>query len=97
MGVHDISAFIDYILMVTNKSKVFYIGHSSGSTSYLAFAADRPEYSEKIKLAVLKAPAAIFTRTTPGVIELNDVLLPIQVIISSVVNSLLSKKQKLPI
>lgn len=72
VGTHDIPAFTDYILEVTNKRKVFYIGHSSGSTSYLAFAAERPEYNEKIHLAVLMAPSAILTNPIPGIVPLNN-------------------------
>lgn len=84
IGIYDIVANIDYILRVTKKKKLYFIGHSSGGSSYLALAADRPEYNYKIKVAALLAPAAIFGKTFPGLRQLNDFLLPAMVIFFSI-------------
>lgn len=79
IAIYDITANIDYILRITNRKKLYYIGHSSGSTSYLAFAADRPEYADKIKVAALLAPSAIFLKPIPALSQLNLFLLPLMV------------------
>ncbi|XP_060521109.1 lipase 1-like isoform X2 [Cylas formicarius] len=58
VGVYDLPAAIDHILTVTNKSKLFYVGHSQGSTVYLVLTTQRPEYNDKIALGVNLAPSA---------------------------------------
>ncbi|KAJ8922165.1 hypothetical protein NQ315_004100 [Exocentrus adspersus] len=59
VAVSDTPSAIDYILKVTNKTKLFYFGHSQGSTSYFAFASERPEYNSKINIAVNSAPSCL--------------------------------------
>lgn len=49
---------IDFVLNHTNTSKVFYIGHSQGTSSILVLLSTRPEYNDKIIQAHLFAPAA---------------------------------------
>jgi lysosomal acid lipase/cholesteryl ester hydrolase len=44
MGTHDVPAFIDKIKSVTGKSQVSYMGHSEGSTQFLAGASLKPDY-----------------------------------------------------
>ncbi|XP_057653799.1 gastric triacylglycerol lipase-like [Diorhabda carinulata] len=57
-GYYDLPAKIDYIIEKTGQKKVFYIGHSQGTTQFFAMAALRPEYNEKIALMVALAPVA---------------------------------------
>lgn len=49
---------IDYVLQQTGEEKLFYIGHSQGTTSFFVMASTRPEYNEKIRLMVALAPVA---------------------------------------
>lgn len=56
MGYYDATAIIDYILQVNGQEKVFYIGHSQGTTAFFAMAAARPEYNDKIRLMSALAP-----------------------------------------
>lgn len=49
---------IDYVLEITGQEKLFYIGHSQGTTSFWVMGAERPEYNDKIKLMVALAPIA---------------------------------------
>lgn len=63
MGYYDIPAFINLILAVTNQEKLFYIGHSQGTTSFYTMASQRPEYNEKIRLMVSLAPIAFMSNT----------------------------------
>lgn len=61
MGIFDHPAIIDYILYKTGFPKLYYIGHSQGTTSLLVLLSERPEYNEKMYAASLMAPAAYFT------------------------------------
>ena len=73
MGVYDIPAAIDYILNVTSAQKLIYIGHSLGTTTFYAFATNRPEYSDKIVAQISMAPVAAIPHTT----SIFRVLVPI--------------------
>lgn len=57
IGIYDLPAKIDYILMVTEKTKLYYIGYSQGVTAFMIMCAERPEYNEKIIVANMLAPA----------------------------------------
>ncbi|CAH1179210.1 unnamed protein product [Phaedon cochleariae] len=60
IGVYDIPAIIDYILGVTQKRSLHYIGHSQGATAMFVMGSERPEYNAKVKVAVALAPSALF-------------------------------------
>ena len=59
MGKYDIPAMIDKIMENTSQEKIFYIGHSMGTTGFMVMANDRPEYQDKIHLASFLAPVAV--------------------------------------
>jgi pimeloyl-ACP methyl ester carboxylesterase len=61
MGTHDVPAEIDHILGKTGQNKLYYIGHSMGSTMFFVMMSQRPEYNEKIQAMIAFAPAAYFT------------------------------------
>lgn len=61
IGYYDVPASIDYVLQKTNQESLIYIGHSQGTTSFYVMASERPEYNEKVKLAVSMAPVAFMT------------------------------------
>lgn len=57
MGTKDTPKVIDYILKLTNQTKISFIGHSQGSTQLMAGAALLPAYyQQKIKVAIMLAP-----------------------------------------
>ena len=58
MGYYDLPALIDYILKVTNQDKVYYVGHSMGTTMFFVMGATRPEYMSKVRLFVAMSPVA---------------------------------------
>ncbi|XP_030383094.1 lipase 1 isoform X2 [Scaptodrosophila lebanonensis] len=60
VGIYDLTASIDYVLGKTNFKKLHYIGHSQGTTSFLALGSDRPAYMKKIKAMHALAPPAFF-------------------------------------
>lgn len=70
MGYYDLPAFIDYVLAATNQEKLFYIGHSQGTTSFFSMAAQRPEYNNKIRLSVSLAPVAFMSHTTHPILKI---------------------------
>ncbi|KPI95464.1 Lipase 1 [Papilio xuthus] len=59
-GNYDVPAVIDYVLNVTSELKLFYIGHSQGTTDFFIMASLRPEYNSKIYLSIQLAPIAWF-------------------------------------
>lgn len=61
IGKFDLAASIDYVLKNTSFSKVHYIGHSQGTTAFFVLASERPQYNDKISLAIALAPAAFLT------------------------------------
>lgn len=61
LGVYDHPAVIDYVLSLTNDTKVYYAGHSQGTTSLLVLLSKRPEYNQKIRVSSLMAPIAFET------------------------------------
>jgi len=63
MGTYDVPAQIDRILMTTGQQKLFYIGHSMGTTMFFVMLSQRPEYNEKIHAMIALAPVAFFTPT----------------------------------
>lgn len=62
MGKYDLPATIDYILNETNAQKIYYVGHSQGGTSLYTVMSLRPEYNEKVHLAVLLGPGGLMGR-----------------------------------
>ncbi|KAI5700536.1 hypothetical protein M8J75_000227 [Diaphorina citri] len=63
MGKFDVPSLIDYILTrKPGQSRIFYIGHSLGTTMFFAMCNTRPEYNDKIHLMIGLAPAAYFSR-----------------------------------
>ena len=58
IAVRDLPAMIDYTLSHTGQSKLHYIGHSMGTTAYLALISEIPSYNSKIISCQLLAPAA---------------------------------------
>ncbi|XP_053598432.1 uncharacterized protein LOC103570049 [Microplitis demolitor] len=58
IALYDISGMIDYALNATNEKTIYYVGHSMGSTVSYVLLSIRPEYNDKIKLAISLAPVA---------------------------------------
>ena len=49
---------INKTLETTGQQKLFYIGHSMGTTGFMVMSVMRPEMNDKIELANLMAPVA---------------------------------------
>lgn len=60
IGFYDLPAMLDYTLNSTKSSKLFYVGHSQGTTSLLVLLSSRPEYNDKIIQGHLMAVSGNF-------------------------------------
>ena len=49
---------INKVLETTKQEKLFYVGHSMGTTAFMAMAATKPEMREKIIMGNLLSPVA---------------------------------------
>ena len=56
MGSVDLPAMLNYVLTYTGEDKIFYAGHSMGTTSFMVMANTHPEMNDKIVLANFVAP-----------------------------------------
>ncbi len=56
MGIYDIPAVTQRIIEVSGNDKIFYIGHSQGSTQYMVSLSELPEMNDKIIAGFLLAP-----------------------------------------
>lgn len=64
MALFDIPACIDYIRNVTGQDKIFYAGHSMGTTTILALLSAVPEYNDRLKAVIALAPVANVSHIT---------------------------------
>ncbi|KAL1501107.1 hypothetical protein ABEB36_006494 [Hypothenemus hampei] len=64
IGLYDLPATINYILKITGKDKLYYVGHSQGGTSCLVLLSSIDEMNGKLTAAALLAPAAYFEDQT---------------------------------
>lgn len=55
-GIYDLPAMIDLALNVSGQTKVYYVGHSQGTTSFFVLCSERPEYNQKIAAQFSLAP-----------------------------------------
>lgn len=58
IGIYDLSASMDFILQHTNRSGLYYVGHSQGATTMYVLISMFPEYNDKILYYIHMAPLA---------------------------------------
>ena len=49
---------LNYVMNVTGKEKIQYVGHSMGTTTFMALNTMDQSWADKVELAVLLAPIA---------------------------------------
>lgn len=68
IGLYDLPKMIDHILETTGKSKMQYIGHSQGGTTFFVMASEKPEFNDKISLMQGLGPAAYLAHAKSPVV-----------------------------
>ncbi|CAL8080467.1 unnamed protein product [Orchesella dallaii] len=58
MGVYDLPAVLDKIKEVTGNDRIYYVGHSMGTTAYFVGLSEKPELNDRIIAAYLLSPVA---------------------------------------
>lgn len=79
LGVYDLPAVIDFILKITEYSKLDVVGYSLGATVSFACLSDKPEYNDKINKLALIAPATNFATSPVAAVvkQFSEILLVI--------------------
>lgn len=57
-GQYDVPAMIDYILHITKRPDLLYLGYSQGTTEFFVFNELYPEYESKVRAMFAMAPIA---------------------------------------
>ncbi|XP_069680361.1 lipase 3-like [Periplaneta americana] len=66
MGVFDLPAVLDYVLAATRQPRLYYIGHSMGTTMFYILLSERPQYNDKVRAMISLSPVAFLSHiTTP--------------------------------
>uniref|UniRef100_A0A8D8Z5Q4 Gastric triacylglycerol lipase n=1 Tax=Cacopsylla melanoneura TaxID=428564 RepID=A0A8D8Z5Q4_9HEMI len=86
MGLYDIPAVIDFILLKTGQDCLSYIGHSMGTTMFYAMMSLRPEFNRKIAGQISLAPIAYVSRMTSIVRYLSPVSAELEVLLKYFTN-----------
>ena len=79
MGSYDVPAIINYILTVTRRTKVIYIGHSMGCAVFFVAMVTHPELNDKIELMMALAPATSLAHMTSPIRYFAPFVGPLQV------------------
>ncbi|XP_077206484.1 lipase member M-like [Paroedura picta] len=70
MGIYDLSAMTDFILLKTGEEKIYYAGHAQGSSiGFVAFSVV-PQLAEKVKMLFALGPVYTFMYTKCPVLQL---------------------------
>jgi len=58
MAKYDLPAELNYVMNITGKEKIYYVGHSMGSTTFMTMNSLDQSWADKVELAVFLGPAA---------------------------------------
>merc|ERR1719209_2901889 len=59
MAKYDLPTELNFVMNHTSSQKIYYVGHSMGTTTYMAMNSLDPTWADKVELAVLLAPVAL--------------------------------------
>lgn len=63
IALHDLPTMIDFVLKTSNQEKMYYVGHSQGTTAFFALASSRPQYNNKIIMMYALSPMVYMSNT----------------------------------
>ncbi|EZA48594.1 hypothetical protein DMN91_011689 [Ooceraea biroi] len=69
VGMRDLPATIDHILQITGQEKLFYLGHSQGTTAFFVMASELPKYQDKVHAMFAMAPATYCGRMPSPIMQ----------------------------
>ncbi|XP_014598773.1 PREDICTED: lipase 3-like [Polistes canadensis] len=69
IGLHDVPQSIDYALNYTKSRKLFYIGHSMGTSASYVMLSMKPSYNVKMRLVISLGPVSYFKHKFPPLLE----------------------------
>nr|XP_050855587.1 lipase 3-like [Vespula vulgaris] len=69
IGLHDTPQYIDYVLNYTGSKKLFYIGHSMGTSVSYVMLSMKPSYNDKMRLVISLAPVSYFKHKFPPILQ----------------------------
>nr|XP_033796115.1 lysosomal acid lipase/cholesteryl ester hydrolase-like isoform X2 [Geotrypetes seraphini] len=70
MAKQDLPAVIDFIIQKTGCKKIYYVGHSQGTTLGLIAFSSLPQLATKIKMFLALAPVATLTFSNSPIVKL---------------------------
>jgi len=76
MGIYDVPAVTDKMISVTKTKKIFYIGHSMGTTQYFIGLSEIPSMNDKIEAGFMLAPIAYMGHLNSAIRLLTPLLAP---------------------
>nr|ALX00066.1 lipase 3 [Melanoplus sanguinipes] len=76
-GIYDMPAQIDHVLNATGHEKIYYIGHSMGTTMFYVGMSLKPEYNQKIRAMFSLAPIAFMNHMTSPLFQILAPLTPV--------------------
>merc|ERR1712121_434670 len=58
MAKYDLPTELNFVMNHTDSQKIYYVGHSMGTTTYMAMNSMDPSWADKVELATFLAPVA---------------------------------------
>ena len=94
MGKYDIPAAVDFILGETKEEKLYYIGHSMGTTMFWVALNEHPSLKDKISLMVAMGPVAKVKYMISPIRFLSPFIHEVEVISYSNISLIITKKNQ---
>lgn len=77
MADYDLPAMLNYVLQVTGREQLFYVGHSQGTLIAFTGFSDNPDLGKKVKAFFALAPVYTLNNSTEIAREGAKILYPI--------------------
>ncbi|CAG9768677.1 unnamed protein product [Ceutorhynchus assimilis] len=77
ISIYDLPSTIDFVLNYTGQEKLSLIGHSAAGNEFFSMFSDRPQYNEKVKIAISWGSSPIVKRTDYPLAMLLSALVPV--------------------
>ncbi|XP_013192739.2 lipase 3 [Amyelois transitella] len=82
IGRYDLPAMIDYVLEVTGRTQLQFIGHSQGTTSFFVMCSELSEYNGKIKKMIALSAVAWSSHVRSPIVKLISPIAPLATLLN---------------